>query len=243
MTSATTVSCEGFDNAVNQLRQLSERWDNRLSLKGLVFSEAYSKGALKYLADFDILWGGHSNNYQAVFQRLLNIAVSDGDVEAISFKDKIGYAHNVCYRNKELMFIRDIEIVETPEGVIPSCVWLHCPNQIQNICAGATYFHFLNSTFKAIFAFGYREIDTLDVAIVEANEITGEQVEGAPKVVNGIPNECRKIARNLFTNASDPSMHVGFRVVLNDDSIRLSVKESADFGLKVNDMAVGPFNL
>jgi hypothetical protein len=48
------VRLERLNDSVDQLRKLMERWDNRLTFKGLSIVELYLNGRLKIAVDFEI---------------------------------------------------------------------------------------------------------------------------------------------------------------------------------------------
>lgn len=138
--------------ARGELRQLMERWDNRLSTERLSFCEEYRKGRLTLVLKFKDRVGvdiGYAE-FSAVRDpdgTVVHMRTAEFERHAVEFGDRND-------RNQQVMLVGDVQIVESPEGVIPSLVRLDLVNYGADYSRGRHLhfstldgsFHFLSRT-------------------------------------------------------------------------------------------------
>lgn len=237
------VSLKSVDYAKDQLRQLFERWDNRLKFEGLSISEGYLEGCLKFLADLDILSGGQTHRYSAVFDRAEMIFPEHQDHCIAPADLKVFDSSKVSDGYQEFVLVRNVEVVDGPEGYIASRVRFQRFENIDDIWAGTMYISLFDHRIKVVRDICKREVDVFDVPAVDTHKVTGQEIKRRAQIVDSIANEGGKIARHILTDPNGPSVLSGIGVLLDHDSIRITVEECTDFRVKIRDVAIGPFDL
>lgn len=238
-----TVLRKSVDDSINKLGQLMEDWKNRLKLEGLSLVKSYVEGRIELLADLEVIRGGDTHKYRAIFHRPER-TIDHRKYRTVSLRhSQILDGGELGDRDKHLVLVQDVEVVDGAKVVIPSLVRFESADYIDDIWGGTVYMSLLNHTFKVLpSANTEREIDLLDTLPVEPDKITGQQVECAPEVVNCIPNDGGNLSGELLRDA-DSQRTPSLTLTLYDNGIGIQCRELEDFPAKLRDVAFGPFNL
>jgi hypothetical protein len=152
---------ENVDEAFREIDELCERWNNRLAVENLSLSERYLKGKIEFGVILE--WQPDSRinkKYVAVFERKFSVSGrasqhrSHGHRPSGLIRNMVLYSEHLVrcgYRDEQLMFVGDIQTVETPSGIVPSTVRLQSANEFYRICG--------------------RSVDALDTAAFKVSSI------------------------------------------------------------------------
>jgi len=223
-----------------------ERWENRLTLPGLSISKRYLEGKLEILADFDFICNGTNLQYCAIFYpiRLSAQQCQKGLVIGEKrTKRRIRNNDTMKNRNKQLMFISDVEVMNGSKHIEPSFIWLKRANYINDIWGGTVYVSSFDGTLKVIPFQTKRKINVFSGLPVKPNQITGEKIQGSSKIMNCISNNQWEVDRDLFSHLDGPRTLSTIRAFLDNNSVRITVQEGSNFRIKLRDVALGPINL
>lgn len=233
---------KNIDNIRNDLGELMQRFNDRLILKGLPIAESYLEGRLEILADFDISCGGETHNYLAVFNRS-NMHVHHGEQGAkIVTHLKVFNTSIMSCRDKCLVFVGYVEVVDSPQKFIPSVVRFQRADYLDDIFSGSVYVSIFNHTVKAIDIITKREIDVLGVSSIQSNQFRGEKVKGCSQIMDSISDDCGKMARDFMPNSERPELIRGVSVLLDNDSVGFRFNVIDNVVIKLTDVALGPIN-
>jgi len=233
---------ENIDNIRNDLGKLMQRFNDRLILEGLPIAKSYLEGRLEILADFDITCGGDTHKYLAVFNRA-DVQTSKSKQRTISVPHLKTLDPGIMHcRDKCFVFVGYVEVMNSPQKFIASVVRFQRADYLDDIFSGSVYVSIFNHTVKAIDIITKREIDILGVSAFQTNQFGSKKVKGRPQVMNGITDDCGKMARYFLPDSERPEMIRGVRVLLDNDSIRFRFNVVDDVVVKLTDVALGPIN-
>jgi hypothetical protein len=153
---------EDSDNALREIAELLERWENRLTIDNLALTERYVKGELGLKIDFTIYrlvavpnkerartkWD--RLQYSAIFQGILPASrvQANGlrfEVFGCARRDRNGNDGARLrgpYRNDRAVLVQSVKLVDYPEKFAPSWIWLQLSDQPISTNPNALYFSF-----------------------------------------------------------------------------------------------------
>ena len=145
------VRLERLDDTCNKLRHLFERWDNRLVFdEKLSLCERYVEGRLEFLCHLEILTDGKAHDFCVTIKKI-DPTISQRDQFGVVYDDpKVGDTSKTSNGNDKLVFVRDVEIVDAPQHVIPSLIGFKRPDYIDNIWGGAVYLFLFDHSLKTV---------------------------------------------------------------------------------------------
>jgi hypothetical protein len=247
------VPSKNIDKALSELDELVECWNNRLSIENMTFAKRYFKGEMEVGLVFEIPYAALvGNKFVAIFKRKFPIR-SCGDVPRTGgqlinpvydkFVSETKITMSGSNWNQQEVFISDVDLVETQEGIVPSLVRLEPLDQFDCRCAGSLDFGD-SARVKVGLGRTYweRSVFCCSPAII-TDQIVGQQIEGGAKVVDAISDDSAPLKRDGLAFAKAVNFVTGLRVYLHDDGMRLSALESNDSCVKVRKMLFGPVDL
>jgi hypothetical protein len=120
------VDCfKGINRARNIIGEACKRWDNRLVLERDAYSKEYCRGRMAFLVCFKF---SISNAETVGIIRKVRQSVSQENIPVLILKADVGEPHYLECWDEQLMLVRNIHIVEGPQGAIPSRVGLYYIN-------------------------------------------------------------------------------------------------------------------
>lgn len=241
-------------NALNEIRQIVEDANNRLSFDRPNFAERYVQGNINLAFDFCVRGHGHKN--RAFIERIPDGVSSqlqgalDKDrcpVDArMNLWAKQAEANSrtlTPYRDDILVFVGDIECVERPEKVIPSRVCLESTDHVDGIRVELLYFS-RDLGFKYLSVFPKGEIDARRVRrSVGLGQPASQLVETDSEAVNCVGSNQTDFVRDGAAQLDLDVFADSVVVFLFEHSIGFGFKEGTDSALQVTDMLFGPFGL
>jgi hypothetical protein len=146
--------------------------------------------------------------------------------------------------HQELVFVRDVELVEPPEGVVPSLVRFGFLDEVHRSLRRSVYFGGV-AVFKSLGALEDGEsVLVMDSVTLGAHHLTNKQVEGGTEVVDAIPGDGTPPGESRLIQHFDPVDQISrIGIVVADESIRLVLLEPLMPGLEVAEVMFGPFDL
>lgn len=144
------------------------------------------------------------------------------------------------------MFVSNVQLVETPEGVVPTLVWLDSHDRIYGVLPHALYL----SRKSGLLLFGgwcqlgdWKARILSRLAIVRQDQPIGEVIQSTPEVLNGVPGNEPNVGWNR-SNLGDPIDFVStIRVKIYSDGVRVGLHEGSRGRLEIVDVFVGPIDL
>jgi hypothetical protein len=252
------VAFEEVENALDELAHLRERWDNRLTVNNLALAERYIKRELNIVVEWmPVDWGGI--HLRAILQRKLLIGGREIDGlgrrsgeswECVGpefgwiYSDANG-AMSRPYRYDRLVFVEDVELVDAPQGFIPTLVRFQIIHKSPRLAAGPLY-RFAGSGFKHVFGLPEGELDMIvagSLGVAVADDFDRKEVEGGSDVVDRVADNGAPIDWNAFPYADLPDALSSIRIVVRQDNVWILGEERLDFPGKLSDVALGPFDL
>jgi hypothetical protein len=257
---------EKLNESVNKLDELKKRWNERLTLDNLDLTERYLKFELgvhvhlryRVLAES----GRDSVDFCAIFQRERELGHDDADALRRRYLGEIDRGRiGVGIQNigqgvgvdgarvrradghQELVFVRDVELVELPERVVCSLVRFGFLYEIHRSLRHSLY---LSSVV------GFKNIGTPedgesgivgDALAPGADYLANEQIEAGTEVVDAISYDCAPRERRLFGDFDPPDQISRIRLVITNGSVRLVLLEPLVPGLEITEVMFGPFDL
>ena len=233
-----------IDSATHEMREIAQRWQDRLTVDRHSIAENYANGRLSLICDLNILVpeSGVDRNLR-VDQRPLG----DSEVfaSAIFAVDRPN-VRNVLLRYQEPVLVFDVECVKTPEGFsAPSLVRLYgIHDEVDDCFRGLLFQSAITGDYKIIPGVVDRELGVHGPnAQSRKLDIVHDEVEGAHKIVDHIPNDKQKTLRGSLIRADLKGAISGLSIILDQNTVRASVGELPRLSVKIVDVLVGPFDL
>ena len=148
--------------------------------------------------------------------------------------------------DSKLVFVHDVEGVESIEQIVPSLVWIQRANQVPDFGAKMLlYFSLTRGVFEFLFAPENREVNIGDIRhIVEMCQGGCQIVESGPQVKQDITTQHVDLFGNGFDKFQfdfDPSAI--FRIDLRRHRIGITLNPRCEGSVHLVDVLLGPFNL
>jgi len=222
-------------------RQLQQRWENRLGgAEEISFAEEYSKGRLSIVCYMEL--GGSGDRFKFPTIADYKSRINDFIIVVIV----CAHTSQLSDRNnwdQKPMLVNDIQLVETPQGVVPSFVWLnYIDEQVENVLPGHLYFSTIDGYYNLTSSITDREIG-IPVRDIpgKGNDLPDHNVQGGPQVVNNVTNNQRNLTwKGIGIERQDITPT---RVIVDMQTVEVSFKECNKTSLKLLDVLVGPFDL
>jgi len=244
---------EDIDEAFCEIDELCQRWDNSLSVKNLTLAERYLKAELEFgcvlewKADNEVI-----QKYVAIFERKFPVGGVNSHHGAARHvprglvRDVVLYSDHLVrcgYRDDQLMFIGDVEMVETPQGIISSTIRLQSLEDFDRICSRSID-ALDGAGLKMPLARTYWESSIVTgCSAAVSDELDGQQVECGSQIMNAVPQNATPIIRNSDVLPVAMELMSRFRFSVGKDAVWMEVIKSRDSRLKITKVFFGPVNL
>ena len=138
------MACEDVNEAFREADDLVQLGNDGFSVKKLALAERYLKGEMEFglILVTNCMNSLIRNEFVAIFERKFPIR-RGSDPHRGRIGRQIRPAHDGLYSellvsrgygDEQLMFVGDVNAVQTPEGVVPSTVRLQPSNEFYRIC-------------------------------------------------------------------------------------------------------------
>ncbi len=190
------------ENALHELCELNDRFNDRLTVRNLRLVEHYVVGNLNICAEI----GWRSKNFHAVFQR----ADRPGDIgrnleggslprqhranrkrigpDADNGKIDVGDGGRIgsARRYDSTVFIESVEFMEYPKRSIPSLVWLQPMDEPLGVGLDALYFSYRVGFKSFDGATNGKTIAPPNLTTIRFNQNADKLVQRTPQIVNDV---------------------------------------------------------
>jgi hypothetical protein len=198
--------CETGDNPVRKMGELRKRWDDRLSVENLRLSERYVKGEIYVLVCFmvpgdpvkrcalswllDLGRGGKGDRLLGDRLGWQVEQASEHVIHPLGIDFEPDFVGDHDGRYEQSVLVDNVKLMESPEVVVPSAVWLDEAYRVYRGLGDALSF---SSKAGLVFSktLADREVDLAQVnaGIGVSGEGVGEKIQGGSEVVGGIADK------------------------------------------------------
>ncbi len=217
------------------MRELFERWENRLTVEGISFAEKYIEGRISI-----ILYVQFGAAEISVKQSVGADARGQGDreVSVLVFGVNIN-GDNIENNDQAAMLINDVQIVQSVQGIIPSTVGLYRINyQVADFRTRSLYFSTVNRAYEFLSFFKEWKLST---SIRIRDGLADHQIESRMKIVNGVSDNQSRIGWEFKVDLETDISSLA--IFLDVQTARVSVSKPLHKGVEVTDVLIGPFDL
>lgn len=245
---------EGRDDLTYQLRHLTERYENRLTLDNPRLIERYLNSELHVRIHF--CKNGILNEWVADFQR--ELAHPSGQHEEVGkvIENAVPSLSNVrsdidgavlsggSYQKAVLAEV--VKCMEMPEPLIPSVVRFDIVDRFYSVVAESLYF---SRRLGFVLCGGLRNgkanvpRDGTAIRIVLDEQLDRQIVESTPKIEQGVPADQKDIAWSRIEPRNVVDELSRLRIFLDREFVGVGFLEGYDGSLQITDVLVGPFDL
>ncbi len=257
-TSSSEVRLESDNQVVNQLNEILERFNERLTLDNIRLGDRYIKGEVHLLIHIRLA----GKEYVADLQRLTELreaeftevckANSARLPSAGNRKGCLRHTNNGCEQN--MVLVGNVQSMEHPEShTLPTLVRFGCVNCIYSRLRHALYASMtLGFVFRGKLPDGKTDLtrffdgkDESALGATNLNQLPREMVKGASEVVDNVASNKSEISGRVL-DVGDIAFCVSrLRVFLESESIGFGFEseEPLACGCQVSEVLFGPFNL
>lgn len=229
-----------------ELRQLMERWNNRLTPKGLAVLKEYIEGRLKIALELEIAG-------QVVGYTYLSVAINQ-DGTLLHDEGAVGSIEpqvNECVsgsvdRGDEQVFVINVGIVQSAQGLIPSVA--KGPYFINEHKGHPVPDSLFKSAMNGVYKFLplIRERQTSPVrgyVSSHPNHVADHDIQRRSKIVDSVSNDQRNLPRRRLSDFDYELVLSGVSVFLEPEIAKFSLKVIPNQKGKIADVLIGPFDL
>jgi hypothetical protein len=242
---------EFINDCGDELRQLKQRWDNRLVFEGLSLPEKYREGRLHISLDInlDILSSGEIKAYRVQYSALPHDHV---DLIMPVVDEQAAIDNNVCdsdVRNAECrknkkVLVCDIKLVESPDGVIPSSVRGYLISDTLNYIGSTLQYSILHRCYKMVPIVEESELRFISRdAAYRFDHRAVTDIERRADIVDRIADDKWNFPSERLVLAQAPDPLIGLDIILQRDAVEARSCEGSKIGAKYLDVMIGPFDL
>lgn len=232
---------ERLNRARDLIGDPMQRWNDRLVLEYCSKVKEYRSGRMALILDVNVNVRGQSET--AGFVHEVELLTPVNRRMFIVLKADTVESKKLEQWNEKLVFIPDVQIVESPEGVIPSRVGFYVvENEIVDRTGDLLLFQ---STFKSAYKFLPR-VSNWKASPIRgaADESVVENIQSAPKIVKRVADyQSRPVEgkwRWLDIDAKMIAASLG--IFIDADSVKVRIKEFGKSVINSVDVLLGPLN-
>ncbi len=235
---------DAIDRATNEMREIAERWQDRLTVERHSIAENYADGRVSLICDLNILAPDTRVDRDAGMDHC-PFGHSEIFATAIFAVDRPDMS-NVFLRDQEPMLVFNVESVQTPQGfAYCSLVRLYRIHDEVDDCFGGLLFQStIDGNYKVIPGRANRKMSVRvpRSSSLEFN-VAHYEVKRASEVMNGVSNNEEDSFWNGFICADLEEAISSLRIVLDRDTVRASLGKLPRLSVKIVDVLIGPFDL
>jgi hypothetical protein len=228
-------------DARDELRELMERWDNSLTLEHLNILEKYRQGRLFIALHLNIAgYSGYAcfSSEYAPHGVVSDLYVPDGHLSKGQSKDGHG-------RYNQMVFVNNVQMVESEQGIIPSSVWLYdILDEGDNIGRDSLYCSLSNGLYTFLPCLPKREIRvSRGSAAAQAHKLIGDVIETGAQVMDDIANNQGDFIRCLSGHFEHQGRFSCLRILLDVKTVSVRLSKCGEHVIELLDVLIGPFDL
>jgi hypothetical protein len=218
----------------DEVRELMERWNERLTLGSLKLSQRFESGQLRILLPFRHIQSGKRGII--VFEPVV-------PVESLTFTENITAA-----RYQSSVFVDVVKFVKSPKCVIPTFIRLEGVDELDSSWFNQALYFSTSAGFISMEVFANRERNVSQIfpasfRVADQGEMVDHVVERAPKIVQNIASDRKHFETNDWKFSKLRRELGNFRVILRDTDMSVGVPIRLRSSFEFNEVLFGPFNL
>jgi len=256
---------ETGQQGIDYINHVLERFDQRITLDNLRLAKRYVEGELHLLVWVNVGTGqfiAHLKREHAVGRfdpeiRERNV-LSGHSFDSI--RSGVPHSSRVSLKNaseidgskggangqQEAVFVDVIKLVDSPDDILPTTVWLGCVDCIERILPRSLYFSVSQGwIFAGAVGDGVLDFPGLSGRLTkpDTDSTVRDMIESASQVVQNIPcDTCNMDGYNCDAHDAIRAFDSAVRIYIGADFIGAGIKKGFDGALKLLDVAFGPFN-
>ena len=235
---------ECLDDAADELRELMERWDNRLTLERDSLAKRYVEQRLAVLVQFKLSGRAYWAHYRAI-----GAHCQEGVGPHVATNTEIDTTQGAYGkgRDEQAMLILNVEVVEGTKRSIPSVafVWADgLDNETHDIKPRNLYLSAIDGRFKFCFVVGDWKAHPLKGLFPsEQYQLVSSKVKSRSQVVEGVPEDDGEVVGRPLRHfeLDDAISRIGVR--LGVQAAEVGLHECSDDIIEIIDVLFGPFDL
>ena len=221
------------------LLQIQKRWENRIVFENISVAEEYSKGRLSIVCYVEL--GGSGDRVQ--FSTIADYKSYSNPIVVVIM---CAHTSQLCDRNnrdQQSMLANDVQLVKTPQGIVPSFVWLnYIDEQGADFLSGHLYFSTVDGFYQFVSCVTDREMGIPGWDMPgQGNNFADHNVQAGAQIMNNVTNNQRDFPWNRIGIECQDIVPID--VVVDMQTVKVSFKEGRKTSLKLLDVLVGPFDL
>ena len=236
------VRLQRLPDTRNKLRELNQRWNNRLVLEGLSFPEAYLDGRFAIALVVEVCGAATAGRH----------AIREEEQEGWRHRDSSGRvvfvinANDLDFRHgdgcdQQPVFIDTIQMVKPNK--LATIRAYEISNDLRDVGGDSLYFSVTRLRHQRLPILIYREACGFGVIPKRTQDRDGHIIQGCSQVVGGITNDRGEgVGFNRWRDDIKTRLS-GLRVSVYPNTVRASIEISGNPEFQISDVLVGPFNL
>ncbi len=235
---------ETLKDISHRLEVMGQQFLNGLTFKGSL-REQYGNGEIAIVCDLDVSLPYESEDGRSkTGHNGSRFGHRDGRAILV-FCSKTVDVHYLVAWNQELVFVRDVKVVQNPESFIPSFVRLYAiQNEVDDRLEGLGYFSTMNGRRDLSLCGSNRKFDVRVGGGKHTDKLVPDVVEGTAHIVNCIADDrCESWREMLIRRREVQDIASLVRVEFDGDAVSVFVDKPLNFRVKLIDMLFGSINL
>jgi len=251
--SESEKSAERVNDICNKLRQIGERFKNRITLPNLRLVDRYLENELHILVEYRV--GPVFEEYVASFQAIQGARSSEIEIggeshvadsgATITSNDggrQVHWPMPKCDGEQQAVLVDVVQLVEHPEWVaVPSLVRLNRLDRFYDVWPRALYLSSqIGTVFRGVLRDRKVNIFSLPIAARSNPQLHGDVVQGAAQIEQDISSDGPNLCRD-FSERPHIKELVPFVIALGADFAWAGLFEGRDRDCEITDVLIGPF--
>jgi hypothetical protein len=237
---------KGINRARDSFRELRERWDNRLVLKRGAYAEDYCRGRIALLVYCKVSFPPDPEPVGI----LRVVRPHRENISVLILKADVRELHYLEHWDEQLMLVRDVHIVQGPQGAVPSRVGFYDIDHEVSQCDSAPIvgkFLLFQSAIYGTYKFVPLIADWkmsmeislpskfIEDSVVQQIKRTSEVVQGVSDDKSGVGS--REVSEECNADTSSALL------LLDANGVKVRRGKFGQQLIQVIDVLHGPFNL
>jgi hypothetical protein len=220
---------EPSNNVFDSIREMHERWNNRLKLETLNIAKDYVAGRIGIILLFDRCTD---------IGRIINAHRQDANLVVPVLDDK-----RPSGGRKDHVFVYNVQLVQGMDNLpFPTLIKFETEEEARQISLGCFYSVTRGFVIDPVFPDGQFGITVLS-STVKPSQFPVRNVESRSEIMNSVPDNESEIDWQKLAEVNAKDTFPSFVIFANAKTVRVLLDERSKGLFKVADMVFGPFDL
>jgi len=225
---------ELLNQALNNVRELMKRWDERLTLGSLKMRERFEAGNFRILLSFGDVYSG--KRWIISFEPIVPI-------ESLTFTENVG-----ANSYQSSVFVDVVRFVKFPKRSVSAFIRLESIDELHSAWFNDSLYFSTRKGFVTMERFANRERYLSQncfarIGIGNQGEVVHHVIEGATKVLQNIASDREHIEMNDREISEDKIALGKFRILLGNSNLSVGIPICLRSRFEFSEVLLGPFNL